>query len=70
MRLALEQRDSAAVEERIVFSLRTDQARALRDEADRQAHAHRSHTTKRSLTRPNVSQVIRDALVAAGIIPP
>lgn len=61
---------AGAIEERVVFHLRADQLADLQSEARRQAVAQRRRGGDKRGHQINVSQVIRDALVAAGVIEP
>lgn len=58
------------VEERVVFYLRADQYASLHAEAVRHAVSRRQHGAGKRGQQINISQVIRDALVAAGVIDP
>jgi hypothetical protein len=53
---------------RVVFYLRADQAAALHEEAVRHGEFKLQYESGKG-RRVNVTQVVRDALVAAGVIP-
>lgn len=70
LELATMRRDDEGPPVRVVFELRPDQLQALKDEAGRQAAFRARYDLRARAARANITQVIRDALVAAGVIPP
>lgn len=60
----------ADIDQRVVFYLRPMQYAQLLEEAQHHAVARRRNGATGHDARINVSQVIRDALVAAGVIDP